>query len=222
MLDVSAIREYLASFKNRPEQHSLESIEKSLVSLKVGAVTANDQTAAKEIWCLQEALRAQTLFLTAFDLMKDESFYNAWCALEQAELALSRLEHHHRQDWPTFHLDFIHGYIPKWQALFPYKLFLSPEYLKHEEKCSICGTVVTSPRIQCGHEVGEIYDGDMCCRLVSDAEVLAVAFVENPVQKYSVPFAGSPTKAATAQIIMTTGSCDTRCTVSGVHLIPGA
>jgi len=31
--------------------------------------------------------------------------------------------------------------------------------------CSICGTPMT-PRNSCSHEVGEIYDGEMCSRKV--------------------------------------------------------
>jgi hypothetical protein len=36
--------------------------------------------------------------------------------------------------------------------------------------------------------VGEIYDGEMCCRIVTEAELLEISVVPDPVQKYSALF----------------------------------
>jgi hypothetical protein len=66
-------------------------------------------------------------------------------------------------------------------------LYLSPEIVEHEKKCNICGKIV-SIRNPCGHEVGEIYNGEMCLRIVTKLDFLGISFVESPVQKYSVPF----------------------------------
>ncbi len=64
---------------------------------------------------------------------------------------------------------------------------MSPEILEHEKKCNICGRVI-SIRKPCNHEVGEIYNGDMCCRIVTKMNFLGISMVESPVLKYSVPF----------------------------------
>jgi len=62
--------------------------------------------------------------------------------------------------------------------------------LVKEKVCSICGDPI-SIRNPCGHEVGEIYDGEMCLRRITEAEVLEVSLVETPGHKYAVAFASS-------------------------------
>jgi SEC-C motif-containing protein len=147
---------------------------------------------AKRAWCLEQAHRAQVSYLDAFGDMKAGRFYEAWCALETAELILHSLDPHGKALWKRLHLDFIDEYVVKWQSLFPYKMFLSPEIVEEEVVCSICRKIL-APRRPCGHTVGEIYGGKMCLRIVTKMQPLGVALVANPVQKYSVIFAGEGT-----------------------------
>jgi len=77
------------------------------------------------------------------------------------------------------------------ESIYPYRVFSSPEIVELEKECTICGQKV-SPRHPCGHEVGEIYSGEICCRKVTKWELLSIAMVENPVQKYSVAFLSDP------------------------------
>ena len=185
---LAQIRDYLALVAQRPAIPSPEQVSESLTWLKAEALSRSDQKRAKAIWCWEQALVAQNHFLEAFTLMKGRKFYEAWCALEGAEVALGFLERHETGSWSEFRLDFIQRYTAKWQSLFPYKLFLSPELLQHETSCSICGEVSLSPRKFCGHRSGEIYDGKMCCRIVQRLDVLGTAVVQKPIQKYSVIF----------------------------------
>ena len=49
------------------------------------------------------------------------------------------------------------------------------------------------PRRPCGHLVGEVYTGEQCYRIITSIDaVLGIAFVTNPVQKYSVVFMHDP------------------------------
>ena len=64
---------------------------------------------------------------------------------------------------------------------------MSPEFLYKDVRCSICDAKVTL-RSDCGHELNEIYNGEMCIRVVKGAEILGIGLVDNPVQKYSVIF----------------------------------
>jgi hypothetical protein len=43
-------------------------------------------------------------------------------------------------------------------------------------------------RSHCGHKVGDIYGGEMCIRIVTKADLMGIALVENPVNKYTVLF----------------------------------
>lgn len=59
-------------------------------------------------------------------------------------------------------------------------------------ECSICRRRIR-PRRPCGHSVGEIYGGEQCHRVITSIDaVLGIAFVTNPVQKYSVVFMHDP------------------------------
>ena len=187
---IKEIIDFLRCVTSRPCIPSSD-VAAVLAEQKSSMLYRNDEAGAKLVWRLQQALRAQDLYLRAFVAMKEGPFYDAWCDLEQAELALCCLEPHEAEFWFDFRLDFIRDYIEKWQGLFPYKLFLSPEILELEKVCSICRTKV-SLRNPCGHRVGEIYRGEMCCRIVTDAKFLGVAIVKNPVQKYSVVFLSDP------------------------------
>ena len=163
----------------------------SIAAAKADALGRRDEAEAKRLWCLEQVLRARNQYREAFHLLKSSRYYDAWCELERLELTLQFLRPHFGSEFHRYHLDFISTYCRRWQGLFPYKMFMSPELIEHEKKCSICGDPV-SIRNPCGHRVGEIYGGEMCVRIVTNAEFLGTAFVESPVQKYSVPFMVDP------------------------------
>jgi hypothetical protein len=123
--------------------------------------------------------------------MKEGDFYKAWCGLEQCEITIASLKRHFSSPPDDPHrLVYIEKMVERWQSLFPYSVFFSPEFVKKCVECSTCGARV-SLRNPCGHEKGQIYDGQQCCHRVIEAEMLAIAAVANPVQKYSVPFMSS-------------------------------
>jgi len=185
------IQNYLSSVIGRSAKPSKKSVEMELANLKQKAIARADQDEAKALWCLEQSLKVQELYIEAFKKMKNGQFYRAWCDFEQAEMTLHFLEKHNLTDWSHFHLNFIQEYIEKWQSLFPYKIFMSPEILELEKVCTICRQVI-SIRKPCGHRVGEIYNGEMCCREVTKMEVPSISFVKNPAQKYSVGFLPDP------------------------------
>ena len=84
-------------------------------------------------------------------------------------------------------MKFIKKYVERFQSVFPYNFFLSPGFIINKFKCNICGKTYKL-RKKCEHKVGEIYDGKMCVKVAMDVELLHIALVENPVQKYSVFF----------------------------------
>jgi hypothetical protein len=186
-MTIQGIRQYLASVKERPAEPTPDNVKEFLASAKTEAVELGDQDRAKTIWCLETALKIQNLYLQLFSKLKDHKFYEAWCDMERAEIALSSLERHDTACWPEFRLGFIKAHIERWQSIFPYKVFLSPGFIELEKTCSICGSIVT-PRKPCGHVTGEIYNGTQCFRIVTRMKMLEVSFVEKPLQKYSVVF----------------------------------
>jgi hypothetical protein len=182
---------FLASIPSRPPRPISEEVEQFIRETKANAVGRGDEATAKRLWCLQEALSIQNLYLGAFEKLKQHEFYHAWCELEKIENKLANLDRHETLFWPEFRLDFINIHVERWQSLFPYKLFFSPGLVGTEKKCSICGAVVT-PRKQCGHRTGEIYLGEQCFRIVTKFEPLEISVVTRPAQKYSVIFLSDP------------------------------
>jgi hypothetical protein len=190
-MTVEEVAQYLGSVAGRPAAPRPEAVADVLAGLKRQALARDDQTEAKRLWCLEQVLQTQNLYLAAFSRLKDREFYLAWCDFERVEITLASLERHDTGFWREFRLDFIGTQTAKWQSLYPYKVFTSPEMIERAE-CSICGRP-TMPRKPCGHILGEIYDGELCCRVVTEIEaVLGIAFVSKPVQKYSVPFKIDP------------------------------
>jgi hypothetical protein len=200
---LTEIHKFLEAVAERPNSPTSAIIRQKISEQKAFAVTAGNEQQAKTLWCLEETLEAQDLYLQAFAELTSHDFYRAWCNLEKAEIALHALAPHELEPPNRFRTDFIRNYVPKWQSLFPYKLFFSPEWLHLEKKCSICGAVV-KPRTPCGHRPGEIYGGQLCLRVITDGQVLGVAYVENPVQKYSVLFMNDPMILKPGEIKTTT------------------
>lgn len=181
------IRGYLKSVAKRPPEPTVDAVRDALAALKRGAVDNGDQAEAKNIWRLEQSLKIQDQYVHAFGLLQTGKYYDGWCALERTEIGLHALERHKDASWSDFRLDFIQAYASKWQKLFPYKMFYSPELLHIEELCSVCRKPVL-PRAFCGHRAGEIYDGEMCFHIVNECKVLGVSIVDKPEQKYSVLF----------------------------------
>lgn len=158
---------------------------------KAGAVAAGDEGAAKVAWCYETALSVQDHLFRAFAQMKQDAHYDAWCSLERGEVEYGFLLRHLAHVPTETHVPDVYAAICKYQGLFPYKIFMSPEIREKSKSCSVCGEKV-SIRRPCGHRVGEIYRGEMCVRIVDEVEFLGSAMVESPVQKYSVPFLVDP------------------------------
>src|SRR4051794_27017246 len=93
-MTLDLIEKYLRSVSDRPASPTPQALSEALRVLKVTAVNGGDESEAKKLWCLEEALQAQNLYLEAFQLMKQKKFYEAWCALERAEMTLESLECH--------------------------------------------------------------------------------------------------------------------------------
>jgi hypothetical protein len=172
-----------------PSSDRAVELASELRDLKEKYVAAGDQENAKRVWALEQGLTAREYYLTAFDELLAEQYFDAWVNLERCEIALSFLGDHFPLDGTI--LSFISERVSQFQQIFPYKIFSSAELIIHKTRCSICGKT-TSLRNPCGHVVGDIYDGEMCVREVLEAEPIGLAMVEKPLNKYTVPFLVDP------------------------------
>ena len=185
-MDQNEVEQLLLNIRSNWSTRDTDAIRAALTSIKFEAIAKLDEIRAKHLWILQGIFEAQTKFVSSFMLCKEKKFYDGWCSLERAEIEVASLKRHYSIN-NQYALDFIEKFTTQFQTLFPYKIFMSPEFVKMVKKCSICKKQI-SFRNPCGHKVGEIYMGEVCGRIVENIELAAVAIVENPVQKYSVPF----------------------------------
>lgn len=154
--------------------------------IKKEAVFKSGQLTAKVAWCFETIGKIQDNYVEAFTHLCNDEFYEGWCSLEKCENLIASLDRHFHENNTEFGLEHIRSNTKKFQALFPYKFFLSPAFTSRH-RCSVCNELIT-PRNYCGHDSGEIYDGEMCSKIVVDIDPLEISIVNNPVQKYSVLF----------------------------------
>lgn len=151
-----------------------------------------NQAEAKRYWICETIISVHILFQEAFTKLKLCEYYKAWCDLERCELAINALLKHYEftNSEDANYLNYVNNMVSRWQSLFPYKVFFSPEFIKRVVICSTCGSQV-KPRTPCGHSKGEIYNGEMCTHIIKACDMISISIVENPVQKYSVAFLSS-------------------------------
>lgn len=175
---------------NNPD-YLLDDFLNELQQIKETYIKDNDQIHAKKLWCYQTTVEIHKSFTNAFRLLKEKEYYPAWCQLERIEITFKGLKRHYPFDKTEYFLWHIERCVRNLQIIYPYRFFGSSELVKKKKKCSICDREI-SLRNPCGHVVGEIYNGEMCYRIVTEADVLGMAIVENPGNKYSVLFLKDP------------------------------
>ena len=183
------IYKYLKELKNRiNSKEEYEKYSKFLQDFKKKYVKDNNQSQAKRIWCLEQILNIQNDYLASYNDLKNHKFYEAWIKFDQIEIKLSNLKRHFEENNNEFYIQSISEYTKKFQSLYPYKIFLSTEEIISEKECSICGKKINL-RNHCGHEVGEIYNGELCCRKIKHIDaILGISLVDSPARKYAVAF----------------------------------
>ncbi len=178
------IADILNDLSSENSELSVE-IASSLKHHKQAAVEADDQTQAKYLWCLEQIYVIKKHYLDAFSMMRSKNYSSAWRELDYADNHLYNLTRHFDISKNEFHLLFVSNTLKNMQRLYPYIWFTSREGIIKKARCTVCNKVV-SIRKGCGHVVGDIYNGEMCCRTVEDYELLRISFVKNPADKYTV------------------------------------
>lgn len=173
-----------ANLRN-PDRSFWQKLEVDTQLLLQSFIEQSDESDANRAWFASTVINAYRSFCDAFGHMRSGKFYDAWCLLERIEIALDNLERNSQLAGSDFKLEYLKQRVEAYQALFPYKLFFSPEMIIRRHECSICHADVT-PWSDCTHEPGRVYMGQCCYRIAHDVEFLSISLVTNPVQKYSV------------------------------------
>jgi hypothetical protein len=183
-MDINTIKDYFHKFRGGILD---QGISYDLKALKELEVSQNNQSAAKEVWCLEQVYKIIQHYLSAFQSLQDKKHFDAWCTFERAEIELSFLRKHLDFEDNKYYIQFYDRVIHQYQKLFPYQYFMSRESVIKKASCSICGETVTL-RKSCDHRLGEIYNGEQCCHKIEEVKFLAMAIVKQPFDKYTVLF----------------------------------
>ena len=181
------VRDWLRSYEDRAGSPSYSENYQLLTIYKREAVSEGDQLTAKAVWCLETIGRVQNHFESAFSLLKSSEFRRAWDHLDRCDTEILFLSRHFIDDHREFGIEHAQVHTRQFQELFLLKGGFSPGFLFTDIRCSICGTKLTL-KGGCNHKVGNIYDGEMCTRLIVECTALHLALVDNPAQKVSVFF----------------------------------
>ncbi|MFC1580872.1 SEC-C metal-binding domain-containing protein [Thermodesulfobacteriota bacterium] len=163
-------------------QEFLDTLKKT----KREAAARGDEELANNCWRKIESLELNLLFIGVFNKIKSKKYRDAWRDLEECEIKCNSIEKNSSQEFLIrSRTKFIKDKATKWQSLYPYCVFASPEFAIGYYTCSICDHKIR-PRSRCKHKRGKVYNGELCVHVVHDMEFRGISFVTRPVQKYSV------------------------------------
>jgi hypothetical protein len=149
------------------------------------AIKLARETDANAAWFLRAVATGRGDFARAFRLMREEKYQDAWNLLEQIEISCMNVLANPILEPDSYAVPELQAAIARWQTLYPYAVFASPEWITKRVECSICGKDI-DPWEGCGHQTGKVYMGEIAYRIIREAQFLAIALVRDPVQKYSV------------------------------------
>ena len=145
----------------------------------------SDEENANAAWAVKTILIIHRDFRRAYSLLQDKKFYDAWCLMENIEIAVGFLLRNCPGAMNA--VKYISMMVKQLQSLYPYKVFMSTEILIKERICSICGKK-RMIRHHCGHYPGYVYNGEMCYDTVKAAALEGISLVFDPEHKYAVAF----------------------------------
>ncbi|MFI3214854.1 MAG: SEC-C metal-binding domain-containing protein [Eubacteriales bacterium] len=178
---LSEIKEYLQEFHLELNESVLNGLEKN----KESAIHDKNENLANELWCLIETYKIQQKYICMFNELKKGNYENAWSLLEKIDITMGNLRENFGDGINHYHLPLVNTMIKYYEMLFPEYIFTSRESIIKSEKCSICGKVI-SLRSGCKHIPGKLYMGELCLREVTEFELLGLAIVKHPLDKYAI------------------------------------
>lgn len=140
---------------------------------------------ANRAWFLKAVAETRSSMIAAIRQIQDTQQKDGWCTLEQVELGCRALRRNAFLRLDDYEVLELLEQVERWQSLFPYRVFASPEFVIETARCSICKTL-SSPWSGCDHAPGRVYCGESCHRIIEGMHLKSVSLVLEPVQKFSV------------------------------------
>ncbi len=165
--------------------NDLKTIREEWERERLACRECGDEQGANYAWIVRSISEVHVMYREMYDLLTQGKYYEAWCHAEQVEILANNIKENGGASY-TYVMS-IARQIRLLQSIYPYRFFFSTVIDIKEEECSICGTK-RSFETWCGHLTGKVYNGELCCNVVTKCEIKSVDLVMNPVHKYAVAF----------------------------------
>lgn len=179
----SRLRDVISNFNNlRLDKGKYEAM--SLLELskknKENYIKLKDEDNANE-WLIREmSIRFIFEYIEFYTFIKYEKYKESWTKLQDA-LDILKLLTRFDYLYCCYDLVYFKKRLTQLEMLYPYSVFMSIGGVFGNIKCSICGNDIRSR--ECKHITGQIYNGKLASRIMSDAKIDHISFVNNPYDK---------------------------------------
>jgi hypothetical protein len=163
----------------KEEIQVLENYRFELAKLKKEFILKKLENEANLVYCFENSALAIQYELEMLVNIKEDNMNAAWGNLVNAEVTIASVIRNH-----PFNPNMLNGYLDRLagyqKLLFPDITFCSAGALIKKSLCSICNDDYE----KCDHIKGKLYMGEMCCRIITKAELEEASFVEVPANKH--------------------------------------
>lgn len=161
------------------EISNLQNYRNELADLKKDFQNRKLENEANLVYCIENSLLALEYELQMLVNIKEDKMSQAWGNLVNAQVTYGTVLKNYPFDFEseTGYLERLEQYE---KLLFPNLFFQSAGGIIKKSHCSICKEKYG----KCEHLKGKLYNGEICCRIISEMELEEVSLVDNPANKH--------------------------------------
>jgi len=163
----------------KEEIETIQNYLNELSQLKKEFVRRNLENEANLVYCIENSLLAIAYELQMLIHLKEDKMAEAWDNLVRAQVIYGTVICN--SPFQTQENDNFLNRLEQYEKLlFPNLYFQSVGAIIKESHCSVCNQKSGN----CEHIKGKLYKGELCTRIITDAELEEVSFVKNPANKH--------------------------------------
>ncbi|MDV3713798.1 hypothetical protein CMU40_14560 [Elizabethkingia anophelis] len=163
----------------KEEIEAIKVYRSDLDNLKKQFVERRLENEANLVYCIDNSLLVIQYELQMLVNIKEDKMHEAWGNLVNAQVTYGTVMRNFpfEFDEPNEYTDRLDTYE---KLLFPKMFFLSTGSIIKKSHCSICEESFN----KCDHIKGRLYNGELCTRIITEAEIEEASFVDTPANKH--------------------------------------
>lgn len=182
-----AINSIKRKLQNNDFTNSMQEFDESRLlfdEIKEIAVQTKDERLANAQYVFEKYFLLFCELKKYFNKLKSKDYKDSWNKLQDC-FDIIKYVGKFTDEENRFELSSLYDLLLEYEALYPYNLFASSEYVIEEATCSICGKSVLG--LECPHIKGELYWGEPAIHNIEKIKVVqGVALVTHPEDKRCV------------------------------------